>query len=581
LIFAREALVYQRLQRRPDWLRVNDDAILAAQRTEERLRTRDLVRPPDCFVEFYDKALPRQVSSAATLEYFTRHLSEAQRSALTLRPEDIFARTPDPQLLAQFPERVNLPAAGEPPVSEPSVSEPPFSARNVSVPVDYRFAPGEVGDGATLRIPLLALPTLTRASVDAAVPGLAEPRVEALLRSLPKEARRGLIPIGATVHSFMEFMGEPTTNTQRLAHWLKESRGIPSSLIRFDLGAVPAHLTARLAVVEQGKEPDQGKELAQGSDVGLLRRRCASSARSELDRIARSEYPSRWRRFELDQLAETAAIDVGQGFVRVYPALARSGQEVEVRLEWSREEALRRSREGVTYLARLVLERQARDLAKTISSDTQLLLAGSPYVSGDRLIDMLLQLIFRRACFQDAEPPRTRAQFETAVQAGRERLYPAQAELVASARTWFTEARAVRRLLEDPRTRAYPELAEETHAHLHRLLSGEIISGFSEDWLRQLMRYVKAEERRWQRVFARGGEPPQIVRELKEWTVRAQNLAAQVSAEMRWLPQLDELHAWIEEYRVSLYAQELRTLGAVSAPRLLARAADIEAWITR
>jgi ATP-dependent helicase HrpA len=565
LIFAREALVYQRLQRRPDWLRVNDDAILAAQRTEERLRTRDLVCPPDCFVEFYDKALPRQVSSAATLEYFTRHLSEAQRSALALRPEDIFARMPDPQLLAQFPARVNLPAAGE----------PAGSSVEVSVPVDYRFAPGEIGDGATLRIPLLALPTLTRASVDAAVPGLAEPRVEALLRSLPKEARRSLIPIGAAVHSFMEFMGAPTTNTQRLAHWLRESRGIPSTLIRFDLDAVPAHLTARLAVVEQGKE------LAQGNDVGLLRRRCASNARSELDRIARNEYPARWRRFELDRLAETAAIDVGQGFVRVYPTLARNGQEVGVRFEWSREEALRRSRQGATYLARLVLERQARELAKTISSDTQLLLAASPYLSGDRLVDVLLQLIFRRACFQDAEPPRTREQFEAAVEAGRERLYPAQADLAASARTWFTEARAVRRLLDDPRARAYPELSEETHAHLHRLLSDETISEFSSDWLRQLTRYMKAEERRWQRLLARGGEPPQIVRELKEWTLRAQNLSAQVSAETRRLPQLDELHAWIEEYRVSLYAQELRTLGPVSAPRLIARAADIEAWITR
>ena len=626
LIFAREALVYQRLHRRPGWLRVNDDAILAAQRTEERLRTRDLVCPPESFVEFYDKALPRQVSSAATLEYFTRHLSEAQLAALTLRPEDIFARTPDPQLLAQFPERVNLPAAaeplgraadmgvpaaGEPPGGEPLGSKPLGSELHVSAPVDYRFAPGEVGDGATLRIPLLALPTLTRASVDAAVPGLAEPRVEALLRSLPKEARRSLIPIGATVVSFMEYMGAPTTNTQRLAHWLRESRGIPSSLIRFDLSALPAHLTARLAVVgqgiepargtelapgkdvaqgtelAQGKEPARGKdlargtELAQGSDVGLLRRRCAASARSELDRIARSEYPERWRRFELDQLAETATIDVGEGFVRVYPALTRNGQEVEVRFEWSREEALRRSWEGVTYLARLVLERQARDLAKTMGSDTQLLLAASPYASGDRLIDMLLQRIFRRACFQDAEPPRTRVQFETAVQSGRERLYPAQAEIAASARTWFTEARAVRRLLDDPRARAYPELAEETHAHLNRLLSEEGISGFSDDWIRQLIRYVKAEERRWQRLLARGGEPPQVIRELKDWSARAQNLAAQVSAEMRWLPQLDELHAWIEEYRVSMYAQELRTLGPVSALRLLTRVQDIEAWVTR
>ena len=101
------------------------------------------------------------------------------------------------------------------------------------------------------------------------------------------------------------------------------------------------------------------------------------------------------------------------------------------------------------------------------------------------------------------------------------------------------------------------------------------------DWLRQLPRYLKSEERRWQRLLARGGEPPGVVRELKEWTARAQQLEAELSAEQRWLPQLDELQAWIEEYRVSLYAQELGTAGPVSAARLSARAAEIDAWITR
>ena len=74
LIFAREALVYQRMRRRPDWLLANDAAVREAQRMEERLRTRDLLQSAEAFVEFYDRALPRQVSSAATLEYFTRHL---------------------------------------------------------------------------------------------------------------------------------------------------------------------------------------------------------------------------------------------------------------------------------------------------------------------------------------------------------------------------------------------------------------------------------------------------------------------------------------------------------------------------
>ncbi|MDP9064980.1 MAG: ATP-dependent RNA helicase HrpA, partial [Pseudomonadota bacterium] len=177
LIFAREALVYRRLQRRPDWVRRNDAAIDDAQRMEERLRTRDLVRLPEAFVEFYAKVLPRQVSSRATLEYFSRHPSADERAALSMHHDDIFLRTADPALLAQFPVAVALGGG---------------AARRINVAIDYRFAPGENTDGVTLRLPLLVLPELTHTAVDAAVPGLARPKVEALLRTLPKDARRSL-----------------------------------------------------------------------------------------------------------------------------------------------------------------------------------------------------------------------------------------------------------------------------------------------------------------------------------------------------------------------------------------------------
>jgi ATP-dependent helicase HrpA len=471
----------------------------------------------------------------------------------------------------------------------------PVTGDSVSVAVDYRLAPGEEGDGATLQIPLLALPTLTRAAVDAAVPGLAEPRVEALLRSLPKDARRGLIPIAASAAAFMDFVGAPSTNVRRLADWLKESRAIPEGLIRFDADAVPAHLTPQLAVIEAAPETSPGPEagsglgpesrsfgaLARGSDLGVLRSRCAAKARAELDRRARALSPGVWRRFEWDELGATVAVDAGQGIVHVYPALAPCPDGVELRFEWSREEAIRTSGRGATALARLMLERQARDLAKAIASDTQLLLAASPYLHGDALTGALLHLTLRRACFLDTDPPLAREAFEAAVDAGRERLHPALSELTASARSWFTEAREIRRWLDDPRARSHAPLAEESHAHLRQLLSAERIIDISMEWLRQLPRYMKAEERRWQRLLARGSEPPSIFRELNDWTARAKHLDSRVSAEMRWVPQLDELRAWIEEYRVSLYAQELKTLGPVSAARLTARAAEIDAWLTR
>ena len=76
-------------------------------------------------------------------------------------------------------------------------------------------------------------------------------------------------------------------------------------------------------------------------------------------------------------------------------------------------------------------------------------------------------------------------------------------------------------------------------------------------------------------------EPPHILRELTRWTAHHRALASEVGAQGRRLAEVLEFGLWIEEYRVSLYAQELKTLGPICAARLSQRATDIEAWIAR
>jgi ATP-dependent helicase HrpA len=555
LIFAREALVYRRLAQRPQWLAANDAAIRAAERLEERLRARNLMQPPECFVEFYAARLPRQVSSGATLEHFTRHLSAADTQALTLLPEQIFARVPDEKVLAQFPESVAL--------------------DSVSVPVTYRFAPGEHGDGATLSVPLILVPVLTRSMVDAAVPGLVEPHVEALLRSLPKDARRSLIPIAAAAAHFLSVEGAPSTDVAALKRWLQEVRGIPAQSLNFDLSQVPAHLTPRVAVIADGGE------LCAGSDIAALRRRCAHQARRELVRYARLAHPGSWRRFEAGELPETAALELDQGSLRVFPTLDREHHALEVRFEWSAAEAASRWRWGAVHLARCMLEIHARDLSRMLAANVPLLLSAVPYFTREELLDTILHLTFRRACFGDADAPRTRVAFESALDRGRAALHSSLGSVTEAVGAWLAQARAVRRLLDDPRARAHAEAAAETLAHLESLLRPQLLGSMSADWLRQVPRYLRAEERRWQRIFERGAEPAQILEELREWSGRHRALQDQVNAELRRMPELDELRLWIEEYRVSLYAQELKTMGPVSAARLGQRAAQITAWLAR
>jgi ATP-dependent helicase HrpA len=325
------------------------------------------------------------------------------------------------------------------------------------------------------------------------------------------------------------------------------------------------------------------RELARGGDLAELRRRCAAAARAELDREARVAYAPllNWQRFEVEELPERAAISLEQGALWVYPTLTTRGSKLQVQFEWTAEEAERAWRDGAVRLARRILERQARDLGKSIVASVHLPLSASPYMGSDELVDLLLQLAFRSACFGDADAPRTRAAFDSAVDRGRESLYPRLDEACAMASAWFKEASLVREALEDPRARALTDAADDTRQHLSRLLDPKTLSSATPDWLRQVPRYLKAELRRWQRNAVRGSESASVAHDLKAWRARLQQLEISLAAELRWTPKLDELRFWVEEYRVSLYAQELKTLGPISAPRLTDRAAEIEHWLQR
>jgi len=265
----------------------------------------------------------------------------------------------------------------------------------------------------------------------------------------------------------------------------------------------------------------------------------------------------------------------------VYPALVRLGTALNVRFDWSAAEAARSYRDGAVALARIMLYAHARDLEKRIGGNAQLLLSAVPYFTRDALVDTLLDLVFRRACFAEAEPPRERAAFEAALDRGRAELHSTLEEIASIAAGWFAQARDVRRLLDDTRARVLAEAAVESRAHLERVLDAAFLRSLSPDWLRQVPRWLRAEERRWQRALARGAEPAQALAELREWTRRWNSLAEQADAELRRPPELDALRLWIEEYRVSLYAQDLKTAGPVSAARLAERAAEVAAWLAR
>ena len=555
LIFAREALVHGRLARRPAWLQGNDAMVRAAERTEERLRRRDLVAPPEALVRFYAAALPRQVSSAATLEYFVRQLPPGGLQALAFSPDTLYTRIPDAAELAAYPELITV---GE-----------------LQLPVQYRFAPAEDDDGAVIRVPLLAVPSVGRSELEGSIPGLRTPCVEALLRSLPKDARRRLIPLAATVSAAIAALGPRAADAATLGAWLQATYGLPPPQLRFDQTAVPPWLRPRLAIV------DEGRELLRGARLQPLRRELAGAARAALLARAAGLYPGEWRQFEAPELPAVVTLELATGRLPAYPALTPVGGRVCVQLEWSAAEAERSHLDGAIELARRMLERQVRDLTRRISGSAPLLLLANSYLTANGLADLIVRRALRNCCFPDERAPRTRAGFASALELGRAGLDASGTTLSTAALGWFTTLRSVRAQIADPRCRKLGVQAAESDAALRALMAGAALPGAPAAWFAQLPRYLQAEERRWQRLKTRGTEPESILAELLRSQARVAGLRAALRAEQRWIPEIDELGWWTWEYRVSLIAQELKTRGPVSAPRLEERAAAVASWLER
>jgi len=174
-----------------------------------------------------------------------------------------------------------------------------------------------------------------------------------------------------------------------------------------------------------------------------------------------------------------------------------------------------------------------------------------------------------------------RQHYEAALDDGRGRLHEAFAEVMAQMSAWLSEAAEVRRALQDPRVAAQSDGLSESREHLRSLLNASALAKAAPQWTRQLARYLKAETRRWQRNAVRGPESPRILQVIGHFTDRHRHLRQQLQEQLRSTPRLQDLHFWIEELRVSLYAQELKTLGPISAERLEQRVAEIDAWLTR
>lgn len=565
-LFIRHALVEGEWESPQAFDRANRQLRRELQQLEERTRQRGLVGDDEAVFEFYDARLPAEVASVRDFEGWWKREQRTSPKLLHMRREDLLeSEVPGSADEDEFPRE--------------------WRHGDQKLKLRYRFDPGAEDDGVTVSVPLPLLPRIEGSDFERLVPGLREELTTALIRTLPKAIRKHVVPAADWARTLLAAV-EPRLQdgaalTELLAEEIRRRTSVQVTAADFDTTKLPQHLTPTFRVIDgRGRTIGAGKDLAElqaahreQATKGIARVSQAALPKSDLEQAGLTS----WSFGDLPRHVETAygGSRGGAGTVRAYPALVDRRTSVDLVLVAEEAEQTRLMRRGIRRLLMLSSPSPASYVREHLSNQEKLLLSAGPYRTlDDAIADVSLAVAERAILATAADGLVWRADaFESiADDYARALLDEIYRGISLTARV-LDEARKARKAVDAAKSLQVLGQVAGAQAQINGLVwasgSGE---GFvSRTGLQRLERvpvYLQAIGVRMANLTAQSGRDRawqnEVDRALKmfEEAGGAIPLPSDAPAHLvraRWL---------IEELRVSLFAQQLRTAEPVSLQRV-------------
>ncbi|VWD28078.1 ATP-dependent RNA helicase HrpA [Burkholderia lata] len=598
-LFIRGALVEGEFDTKLAFFAHNRKLLADIEQLEHKSRRQDVLVDDELIYAYYDQAIPEGIHTGAAFEHWYRGevkkggQPEDKLRLLYLSRDDLMRHEAAGVTTELFPKRATM--AG------------------VEMALTYHFEPGTPRDGVTLAVPLYALNQVDARRCEWLVPGMLKEKVQLLLKSLPQKLRRHCVPLPEYAAGFVERMGRERFGAGGLVEALiADVRGetqIAMKTADFKLETLPAHLFMNFKVIDE-----HGRQLAMGRNLAQLRQELGAQAQQQFQKIAaastiavggdadagepigqapatvattgaagRGAKPGKGAAPQTAAPAEVGATALYENLTTWnfgklpelleirrrgqtlygYPALVDRGTHCDVEVFDSPEEAARIHRAGLRRLFALQLKEPIKFLEKNLPGLREMAMQYMSLGTQDELRDQLIDTALDRACLQDPLPDDD-ASFHARRDEGRSRLNLLAQEIARLVGQILAEyAGLVKKL-------AQAKPFAQAHADLQQQLTALVGKRFVIDTpyaqLAHFPRYLKGIALRIDKLKA---DPARDAKQAADLLPLAQQYQRAVSqrggvadsrlAEFRWL---------LEELRISLFAQELRTPMPVSVKRL-------------
>ncbi len=542
-IFIREALANGEFETRAAFFVANERLIKEVEELEHKARRQDVLVDEHQLFAFYDAKIPADIFQATSFEKWREDAEKLNSKLLYLTRDDLMRHGADAITAVQFPEKMVF--------------------GGVEVLLKYRFEPGHVLDGVTATVPLALLNQLDPMPTEWLVPGMLREKLTYLIKALPKTFRRVCVPVPELVTGVLDqniICEAPIKQT--LASHIQAVSGLKIGGDDW-VEETPAHLLMNFSVVD-----DAGRELAMGRDWNLLIKQLGSAAQLTFRNASPDIEKIGLKQWDFGDLPQTLSFERDGLKATGYPALEDNVDSVSVKLFDTEHEAEQSHRKGVCRLMRFELKDQMKQLEKGLPNFNQYALALRNIMPPDDLREDMIATIADRAFIGEDELPRTNMDFMKLKQRARTRL-PAVTEAIARQAQAIATEYQLLITQQNKMPATVNRLRRDMDQQVSQLVYKNCFSQTPWKQLQHIPRYLKALKLRIEKQptnSERDGKHAASVgliwQRWQDKMYQLQQAGSLISPNFqgyRWL---------VEELRVSLFAQELKTPFPVSIKRL-------------
>ena len=543
-LFITGALVQGELDTRSGFMQNNQQVREEIEELEHKRRKHDVMADESALFEFFDARIPDKVLDSTSFEKWLKQLGKQGRKQLYIS-HDVLLQD----------------QAGEAPVD---LYPDTLKVGVLELPLSYRFEPGDEADGVTLKVQLERLNTLEQGQLQWLVPGLLRDKVIALIKNLPKPQRRAFTPVPQFADAVIERLSVeyPGPLLPAVAQSLQTISGIEVDAKAFDESQLEDYLRFRIEVVDE-----KGEAIAVSRDLEHIQARLGQQAKRRfMDQLGKDSQRDAEREWVFGDLPESVLSTDGSGqSIKAWPAVVDQQDAVGLRSFDTAEEAASEHYHGVLRLLALQLGSKMRDLRKHHGLSAASMLTWSTMGSGETLAGDLADCSLALVVGNKPYGIRSEQDFQSLlaeVRAQIGQVHRQQAGYLDKIFSLWTDISAT---LSDEYARLRPEVFDDISSQLDDMIYDGFLHDLAPERLRHYPRYLQAmlirlagvdkdpyrDADRMQQARPYWQQYLQLLEEGRDYDIAVDTY--------RWL---------VEEFRVSLFAQQLGTATKVSVQRL-------------